>query len=103
MTVGLERMPPVYFLQHWFSLSDPAAEEALYGWYPKHVKPAQGRRPMESIPCIEPTFPSASVATLTVIVASRPALLAFLPITYSIKPATPYAASFSVASMSLVD
>ena len=31
MTVGLERMPPVYFLQHWFTLSDPAAEEALYG------------------------------------------------------------------------
>jgi hypothetical protein len=35
MTVGLERMPPVYFLQYWFTLSDPAAEEALYGWYPK--------------------------------------------------------------------
>lgn len=29
-TVGLERMLRVYFLQQWFNLSDPAAEEALY-------------------------------------------------------------------------
>ncbi len=28
--VGLERMLRIYFLQHWFDLSDPAAEEALY-------------------------------------------------------------------------
>ena len=28
--VGLERMLRMYFLQHWFNLSDPAAEEALY-------------------------------------------------------------------------
>lgn len=28
--VGLERMLRMYFLQHWFNLSDPAVEEALY-------------------------------------------------------------------------
>src|SRR5690606_6684477 len=28
--LGLEKMLRVYFLQHWFNLSDPAAEEALY-------------------------------------------------------------------------
>jgi len=28
--IGLERMLRVHFLQHWFDLSDPAAEEALY-------------------------------------------------------------------------
>ncbi len=28
--VGVERMLRIHFLQHWFSLSDPAAEEALY-------------------------------------------------------------------------
>jgi transposase, IS5 family len=28
--LGLERMLRIYFLQHWFALSDPAAEEALY-------------------------------------------------------------------------
>jgi transposase, IS5 family len=28
--VGIERMLRIYFLQHWFNLSDPAAEEALY-------------------------------------------------------------------------
>lgn len=28
--IGLERMLRIYFLQQWFSLSDPAAEEALY-------------------------------------------------------------------------
>jgi IS5 family transposase len=28
--VGIERMLRVYFLQQWFSLSDPAVEEALY-------------------------------------------------------------------------
>ena len=28
--VGLERMLRIYFLQHWFHLSDPGAEEALY-------------------------------------------------------------------------
>lgn len=28
--VGLERMLRIYFLQHWFNLSDPGAEEALY-------------------------------------------------------------------------
>ena len=30
--VGLERMLRIYFLQHWFNLSDPAVEEALYEW-----------------------------------------------------------------------
>jgi IS5 family transposase len=28
--VGVERMLRIHFLQHWFNLSDPAAEEALY-------------------------------------------------------------------------
>jgi IS5 family transposase len=28
--VGLDRMLRLHFLQHWFNLSDPAAEEALY-------------------------------------------------------------------------
>jgi len=28
--VGLERMLRIHFIQHWFALSDPAAEEALY-------------------------------------------------------------------------
>ena len=28
--IGIERMLCIYFLQHWFNLSDPAAEEALY-------------------------------------------------------------------------
>src|SRR5438477_6848440 len=28
--VPLERMLRIYFLQHWFNLSDPAVEEALY-------------------------------------------------------------------------
>ena len=28
--VGLERMLRLYFLQQWFSLPDPAVEEALY-------------------------------------------------------------------------
>lgn len=28
--VGLERMLRVYFMQHWYNLSDPAMEEALY-------------------------------------------------------------------------
>src|SRR5208283_492673 len=28
--VGVERMLRIYFLQQWFSLSDPAVEEALY-------------------------------------------------------------------------
>jgi IS5 family transposase len=28
--IGVERMLRIYFLQHWFNLSDPAAEEALY-------------------------------------------------------------------------
>ena len=28
--VGLERMLRIHFLQSWFNLSDPAAEEALY-------------------------------------------------------------------------
>ncbi|MBV2092963.1 MAG: transposase [Candidatus Thiodiazotropha sp. (ex Ctena orbiculata)] len=27
---GLERMLRIYFMQHWFALSDPDAEEALY-------------------------------------------------------------------------
>jgi len=27
---GIERMLRIYFMQHWFSLSDPGAEEALY-------------------------------------------------------------------------
>src|SRR4029453_6973679 len=30
--VGLERMLRLHFLQHWFNLSDPAAEEGLYEW-----------------------------------------------------------------------
>lgn len=29
-TVGLERGLRIYFIQHWFNLSDPAVEEALY-------------------------------------------------------------------------
>ena len=28
--VGVERMLRIHFLQHWFNLSDPTAEEALY-------------------------------------------------------------------------
>ena len=28
--VGLERMLRIHFLQHWFNLSDPGVEEALY-------------------------------------------------------------------------
>lgn len=28
--VGVERMLRTYFMQHWFNLSDPGAEEALY-------------------------------------------------------------------------
>src|SRR5215472_396641 len=28
--VGVQRMLRMYFLQHWFNLSDPAVEEALY-------------------------------------------------------------------------
>jgi IS5 family transposase len=28
--VGIERMLRIYFFQHWFNLSDPAVEEALY-------------------------------------------------------------------------
>ena len=28
--IGIERMLRIYFLQHWFNLSDPAAEEAIY-------------------------------------------------------------------------
>ena len=28
--IGIDRMLRIYFLQHWFNLSDPAAEEALY-------------------------------------------------------------------------
>jgi len=28
--LGLERMLRIHFLQHWFNLSDPAVEEALY-------------------------------------------------------------------------
>ena len=28
--IGIERMLRLYFLQHWFNLSDPAVEEALY-------------------------------------------------------------------------
>lgn len=27
---GVERMLRIYFMQHWFNLSDPGAEEALY-------------------------------------------------------------------------
>jgi len=30
LPVGVERMLRMYFLQHWFNLSDPAVEEALY-------------------------------------------------------------------------
>lgn len=29
--IGIERMLRIYCLQHWFNLSDPAAEEAIYG------------------------------------------------------------------------
>ena len=28
--IGIERMLRIYFLQHWFNLSDPAVEETLY-------------------------------------------------------------------------
>jgi transposase, IS5 family len=28
--MGLEKMLRIYFLQHWFDLSDPAAEDAIY-------------------------------------------------------------------------
>lgn len=28
--IGLERMLRIYFMQHWYTLSDPAMEEALY-------------------------------------------------------------------------
>ncbi|MGE3153423.1 MAG: transposase, partial [Nitrospiraceae bacterium] len=28
--VGVDRMLRIHFLQHWFTLSDPAVEEALY-------------------------------------------------------------------------
>jgi IS5 family transposase len=28
--IGLERMLRIYFLQHWFNLSDPSLEESLY-------------------------------------------------------------------------
>ena len=28
--IGLERMLRIYLLQHWFNLSDPGVEEALY-------------------------------------------------------------------------
>lgn len=28
--IGIERMLRIHFIQHWFNLSDPAAEEALY-------------------------------------------------------------------------
>ncbi|NOY16347.1 MAG: transposase [Gammaproteobacteria bacterium] len=28
--MGLERMRRIHFLQHWFALFDPAAEETLY-------------------------------------------------------------------------
>ncbi|PCJ54436.1 MAG: hypothetical protein COA70_04745 [Planctomycetota bacterium] len=28
--IGIERMLRIYFLQHWFNLSDPGAKEALY-------------------------------------------------------------------------
>lgn len=28
--IGLQRMLRIYFMQHWYSLSDPAMEEALY-------------------------------------------------------------------------
>lgn len=30
-TAGLERMLRIHFLQHWFELPDPSAEELLYG------------------------------------------------------------------------
>ena len=29
LTIGVERMLRIHFLQHWFELSDPSAEEAL--------------------------------------------------------------------------
>lgn len=29
-SIGLERMLRLHLLQHWFNLSDPVAEEALY-------------------------------------------------------------------------
>src|SRR4029453_9847796 len=28
--LGLEKMLPIYFLQQWFNLSDPQAEDAIY-------------------------------------------------------------------------
>ena len=50
--IGLERMLRIHFLQHWFELSDPGAEEALYDsramrlfvgivkWSNRHVHPS---------------------------------------------------------------
>ena len=29
--IGIERMLRIYFLQHWFNMSDPQAEDSLYG------------------------------------------------------------------------
>lgn len=59
--------------------------------------------PLESTTYIVPTVTSASTTAMTVVDASRRALLAFPPISHDIKPATPYPSSFSVASMGLVD
>jgi len=47
--VGIERMMRIYFLQQWFSLSDPAVEEALYD-SPQMRRFAQIDRGNEPVP-----------------------------------------------------
>ncbi len=46
--IGVERMLRIYFLQHWFNLSDPAVEEALYdsASMRRFVKIDLGREPV---------------------------------------------------------
>lgn len=43
LPVGLERILHIYFLQHWFNLLDPGAEEALYESRSSAVLPALTR------------------------------------------------------------
>ena len=53
--VGVERMLRIYFLRHWFNLSDPAAEEALYDSAAMRgfvgIDPGRGRAPDETTIC----------------------------------------------------
>jgi transposase len=51
--VGVERMLRIYFLQHWFNLSDPAVEEALYDSQAmrRFVGIDLGREPDETTVC----------------------------------------------------